>query len=231
MDNETSMTDPVHESDAYAAARHRMVETQIRQRGIADERVLSAMYNVPRHEFAPPGERDRAYLDAPILIGHGQTMSQPYTVAFMCDALELVGDEKVLEIGTGSGYGAAVLAEISREVWTIERIRDLQEHAAETLQRLGYSNVHARLDDGTLGLAAEAPFDAICVTAGAKMLPEAYVEQLAIGGRIVIPIGENPGSQTMRRYRKGTDGRLSEEFLGGFAFVPLVGKYGWDGEE
>jgi protein-L-isoaspartate(D-aspartate) O-methyltransferase len=225
------VTDSAPQSDPYAAARHRMVETQIRLRGLADERVLSALYDVPRHEFAPPDARDRAYLDAPIPIGHGQTMSQPYTVAFMADALELAGDEKVLEIGTGSGYGAAVLAELAREVWTVERIEDLAELAALALARLGYDNVHVRVDDGTLGLAEEAPFDAICVTAGAKSLPEAYAEQLAPGGRIVIPIGEHPRSQTMRRYRKETDGSLSEEFLGGFAFVPLVGKHGWDSEE
>ena len=225
------MTDSAPQSDPYAAARHRMVETQIRLRGLADERVLSALYDVPRHEFAPPEARDRAYLDAPIPIGHGQTMSQPYTVAFMADAMELAGDEKVLEIGTGSGYGAAVLAKLAREVWTVERIEDLAELAALALARLEYDNVHVRVDDGTLGLAEEAPFDAICVTAGAKSLPEAYVEQLAPGGRIVIPIGEYPRSQTMRRYRKEADSGLNEEFLGGFAFVPLVGEHGWDSEE
>lgn len=225
------MTDSAPHNDEYAAARHRMIETQIRLRGLADERVLSAMYDVPRHEFAPPEARDRAYLDAPIPIGHGQTMSQPYTVAFMADALELTGDEKVLEIGTGSGYGAAVLAELAREVWTVERIPELADQARDALARVGYANVHVKLDDGTLGLAEEAPFDAICVTAGAKTLPDAYVEQLAPGGRIVIPIGDSPRSQTMRRFRKDEAGGMSEEFLGGFAFVPLVGKYGWDGEE
>jgi protein-L-isoaspartate(D-aspartate) O-methyltransferase len=208
-----------------------MVETQIRQRGIADERVLSAMYDVPRHEFAPPEARERAYLDSPIPIGHGQTMSQPYTVAFMCDALQLTGDEKVLEIGTGSGYGAAVLGRLGREVWTIERIPYLAALAAETLSRLGFANVHVKVDDGTLGLAEEAPFDAICVTAGARTLPDAYVQQLAPGGRIVIPIGEHPRSQTMTRFRNEADGHLSEECLGGFAFVPLVGKHGWESDE
>jgi protein-L-isoaspartate(D-aspartate) O-methyltransferase len=211
----------------FLAARHRMIRTQIEGRGIVDERVLAAMYEVPRHEFAPPHERVRAYLDCPIPIGYGQTMSQPYTVAFMCEALELEGGEKVLEVGTGSGYGAAVLGELAREVWTMERIEPLKRQAEATLARLGYANVHVRLDDGTLGLAGEAPFDAICVTAGAKSLPAAYVEQLAPDGRIVIPIGEHPRSQTMCRFRKGSDGQLSEEQLGGFAFVPLVGECGW----
>ena len=215
----------------FQDARHRMVKSQIQERGIADERVLAAMRDVPRHEFAPPLERDRSYLDCPIPIGYGQTMSQPYTVAFMCEALALTGGEKVLEVGTGSGYGAAVLGELAREVWTIERIEPLKEHAEQALARLGYANVHVRLDDGTMGLADEAPFDAICVTAGAKSLPAAYVEQLAPLGRIVIPIGEHPRSQTMRRFRRGEDGQLSEERLGGFAFVPLVGECGWDEEE
>lgn len=218
-------------SDDFRAARYRMVQTQIRERGVADARVLEAMCDVPRHEFAPPHERDRSYVDCPIVIGYGQTMSQPYTVAFMCEALELAGSEKVLEIGTGSGYGAAVLGELAREVWTIERIAALKEQAEATLARLGYANVHVRLDDGTLGLPEAAPFDAICVTAGAKLLPSAYVEQLAPLGRMVIPIGEHPRSQTMRRYRKDKQGLLTEEYLGGFAFVPLVGECGWDAEE
>jgi protein-L-isoaspartate(D-aspartate) O-methyltransferase len=215
----------------FLAARHHMVRTQIEERGIVDERVLAAMYHVPRHEFAPLPERDRSYLDCPIPIGFGQTMSQPYTVAFMCEALELAGGEKVLEVGTGSGYGAAVLGELAREIWTIERIDALKAQAEATLARLGYANVHVRLDDGTLGLAEKAPFDAICVTAGAKALPPAYVEQLAPEGRIVIPIGEHPRSQTMRRFRKGDAGQLSEEQLGGFAFVPLVGECGWGEQE
>jgi protein-L-isoaspartate(D-aspartate) O-methyltransferase len=218
-------------SDDLQTARRRMVEAQIRGRGIVDERVLAAMDDVPRHEFAPPHERNRSYLDCPIPIGYGQTMSQPYTVAFMCQALGLAGGEKVLEVGTGSGYGAAVLGELAREVWTIERIEALKVQAETALARLGFSNVHVRLDDGTMGLAEQAPFDAICVTAGAKSLPTAYVEQLAPLGRIVIPIGEHPRSQTMHRYRKEGNGELSEEHLGGFAFVPLVGECGWDEEE
>jgi protein-L-isoaspartate(D-aspartate) O-methyltransferase len=185
------------------------------------------MRDVPRHEFVPPGEWHRAYADGPIVIGYGQTMSQPYTVAFMCAALELVGTERVLEIGTGSGYGAAVLSRLARDVWTIERIAPLKARSEETLSRLGFANVHVRLDDGTLGWAEEAPFNAICVTAGAKALPATYLQQLAAGGRIVIPVGEDAHSQTMRRFRVAEDGQVTEEHLGGFAFVPLIGQFGW----
>ena len=206
--------------------RQRMVAQQLRQHGIVDERLQAAMSRVPREEFVPPELRTAAYDDCPLPIGHDQTISQPYTVAFMCQALALTGTEKVLEIGTGSGYGAAVLAELCREVFTIERIEALADAARERLVRLGYGNVHVETGDGTMGLEANAPYDGIVVTACAQSLPDAYVQQLAPNGRIVIPLGNHRLSQTMYRFTRFPN-RLQVENLGGFAFVPLIGKYGW----
>ncbi len=210
----------------FADLRRRMVEYQLRRRDITDGNVLNAMQVVPREEFVPADLRDQAYADRPLPIGHGQTISQPYTVAYMCEALQLRGDERVLEIGTGSGYGAAVLAELSMMVFTIERIPELATEARARVQRLGYENVHIFTGDGTLGLPEHAPFDAIVVTAGGDELPETYGQQIAEGGRIVIPLGHERGSQRMVRFtRRGS--RLVSEDLGGFNFVPLVGQYGW----
>lgn len=206
-----------------------MVENQLRTRGITDPRVLAAMLEVPREEFVPLGERFVAYEDGPLPIGRGQTISQPFTVAFMAQALQLQGQEKVLEIGTGSGYGAAVLSRLAREVYTVERIESLAQQAQQHLSRLDYNNVQVFIADGSLGLPNEAPFDAIVVTAGAKNLPQAYVEQLNEGGRIVIPIGDLPNTQTMMRVTK-TDGQLTAENLGAFAFVPLIGENGWSSD-
>jgi protein-L-isoaspartate(D-aspartate) O-methyltransferase len=207
-----------------------MVETQLRSRGILDERVLEAMREVPRHQFVPVDARDAAYADGPLGIGHGQTISQPFTVAFMVEALLLTGDEKILEVGTGSGYAAAVLSRLCREVHTIERIEPLAAAARERLARLGYDNVRVHVGDGTLGLPEEAPFDGIVVTAGADQLPPQYAEQLADGGRIVIPIGATRHGQIMCRFtREGA--HFPCEKLGGFAFVPLIGRYGWDEED
>ncbi|MBI3862881.1 MAG: protein-L-isoaspartate(D-aspartate) O-methyltransferase [Planctomycetia bacterium] len=206
--------------------RSQMVEAQLAGHGIADPRVLDAMGRIPREQFVPTEMRDAAYEDGPLPIGFGQTISQPFTVAFMCEALRLNGTEKVLEIGAGSGYSAAVLSLLARSVFTIERVPELAEQARSRLTELGYDNVHVITGDGTLGLSSEAPFDAIVVTAGAETLPDTYVQQLRMGGRIVIPIGEYRYNQEMYRFTR-LEGELRVETLGGFAFVPLIGKYGW----
>jgi protein-L-isoaspartate(D-aspartate) O-methyltransferase len=201
-------------------ARHNMVAQQLERRGIRDSRVLEAMDWVPREEFVPPELLDLAYDDRALPIGLEQTISQPYTVAFMCQEARLAPTDKVLEIGTGSGYGAAVLSLLAREVHTIERIEELFRDARARLERLGYRNVHVLLDDGTQGLAAEAPFDAIICTAGAEELPVAYQEQLADGGRLIIPIGPQ-AQQTMTRFTRHGES-WQRENLGSFGFVPLV---------
>jgi protein-L-isoaspartate(D-aspartate) O-methyltransferase len=218
----------VHDTDSgrMSFARQRMVDSQLGRRGITDPRVLAAMGDVPREEFVPADVREMAYEDRALPIGHGQTISQPYTVAFMCEALALEGGEKVLEIGTGSGYAAAVLSRLAREVHTLERIPELWEEAQARLERLGYSNVQTYLANGTLGLPAQAPFDAIVVTAGAEQLPAPLREQLAEGGRIVIPLGDTPHSQSMMRFTLRS-GQWQAEDLGSFAFVPLIGQLGW----
>lgn len=214
-----------HESDCFYALRHRMVDDQIRRRGVRDPRVLAAMREVPREEFVPEEQRDEAYEDWPLPIGFGQTISQPFTVAYMLQALQLAGWEKVLEIGTGSGYGAAVLSRLAQVVHTVERIPELSEEAKQRVARVGYGNVHFHVANGTLGLPAFAPFDAILVAAGAAELPVPYREQLADGGRIVIPIGELTGQRLFRFTLQ--DGHLASENLGDFAFVPLIGRHGW----
>jgi protein-L-isoaspartate(D-aspartate) O-methyltransferase len=202
-------------------ARHNMVVEQLQRRDIHDPRVLEAMEWVPRHEFVPPSLIDQAYEDRALPIGLEQTISQPYTVAFMCQAAKIEATDKVLEIGTGSGYGAAVLSLLAREVHTIERIAALQRIAQERFERLGYRNVHAYLDDGTLGLPQEGPFDAIRVTAGAHSLPKAYEQQLRDGGRLVIPVGPMAAQQMFRITRYGE--QFVREDLGSFGFVPLLG--------
>jgi protein-L-isoaspartate(D-aspartate) O-methyltransferase len=182
---------------------------------------------VPRELFVTPFERSAAYEDRALPIESGQTISQPYTVAFMCQEARITPSDRVLEIGAGSGYGAAVLSHLASEVHTVERIPELAAQAAERLRRFGYHNVTVHLGDGTLGLPSAGPFDAILVTAGARDLPPDYVPQLAEGGRIVIPLGDQPGSQTMYRMTL-TDGQLEVDDLGRFAFVPLIGQEGWD---
>ncbi|HUG66552.1 MAG TPA: protein-L-isoaspartate(D-aspartate) O-methyltransferase [Pirellulaceae bacterium] len=210
----------------FARLRQRMVDTQLRSRGIRDQRVLAAMLAVPREEFVSEALRHEAYDDWPQPIGAGQTISQPFTVAYMAQAAELRGDERILEVGTGSGYGAAVLSRLGGEVHTIERIAALAQRAAATLDRLHYANVHVHLGDGSLGLPQDAPFDVIVVTAGAAHLPPSYPEQLADGGRIVIPIGKSTSSQHLYRFRS-QHGKLSIDDLGEFLFVPLIGDEGW----
>ena len=210
----------------FAELRSAMVKCQIAPRGIEDVRVLQAMSEVPREEFVPDAFREEAYEDGPLPIGHGQTISQPYTVAFMAEAAILQGSEKVLEVGTGSGYGAAVLSQLAAEVYSVERVPELAAEAAGRIKRLGYANVTIHTANGTLGLPEHAPYDAIIVTAGAEQLPEPYREQVAEGGRIVIPVGDSI-AQFMCRFTMHK-GELLREYLGGFAFVPLIGEYGWD---
>lgn len=213
------------ESDDDRQARLQMVDKQLRARGIDDERVLEAMARVPRHEFVPGDWRRAAYSDTALPLACDQTVSQPFTVAFMCQAARLDGHERVLEVGTGSGYGAAVLSHLAAEVHSVERIPPLAERARTLLARLGYNNVTVHTADGTLGLPAAAPFDAIVVTAGAEALPKAYLEQLVDGGRIIIPIGQRSQGQTMFRFTLRNH-KLEVEDLGGFAFVPLIGEGG-----
>jgi protein-L-isoaspartate(D-aspartate) O-methyltransferase len=211
--------------DLYRLARERMVETQIKARGIKDERVLKAMLKVPRHLFVDEALRDQAYGDFPLPIGEGQTISQPYIVALMTEALELKGNERVLEIGTGSGYQTAILAELALWVYTIERFPTLLERAKKVLKELGYKNISFKLDDGTLGWKEAAPFDAIIVTAASPDIPPPLVEQLAEGGRMVIPIGDEFSQTLIKGVKKG--GKLHTKALEPVRFVKLVGAYGF----
>ena len=204
-----------------------MVQHQIAGRGVRSKVVLDAMRKVPRERFLPIGRGAFAYDDSPLPIGEGQTISQPYIVAYMAEGLELEGGERVLEIGTGSGYAAAVLAEIAAEVYTIERIGSLAEMARESLEALGYDNVHVRCDDGTLGWPEKSPFDGIIVSAGAPDVPETLKRQLRIGGRLVIPVGYGQSYQQLSRVTRTEENEWSSEELIAVRFVPLVGKEGW----
>jgi protein-L-isoaspartate(D-aspartate) O-methyltransferase len=219
---------PEDREDHHREARQLMVETQIRRRGVLDPRVLAAMSKVPRYRFVPRHLWEQAYSDYPLPIGEDQTISQPYIVALMTEALELTGQEKVLELGTGSGYQAAILAELAAQVYTIERIPSLARAAEQVLASLGYTNVQVIVADGTLGWPGEAPFDAILVTAGSPQVPPPLVEQLAIGGRLVIPVGDRY-TQTLTRVRRTPEG-LKHEYLGGCRFVKLIGRHGWEAE-
>jgi protein-L-isoaspartate(D-aspartate) O-methyltransferase len=213
----------------YSIARRRMVEQQITGRGVTDPRVVKAMQAVPRHLFVEQGLEDQAYSDFPLPIGHKQTISQPFIVAVMTEALQLDGEERVLEIGTGSGYQAAVLAQLVRHVYTVERISDLARTARKALDKSGAHNVHIKVDDGTCGWQDQAPFDAIITTAGAPEIPEALKEQLAVGGRLVIPVGSQ-GAQVLKRIKRVGDNHYEEESLLDCRFVPLIGKHGWSEE-
>lgn len=206
-------------------ARQRMVVEQLVKRGIKDSRVLQAMGKVPRHLFVDPALKSRAYDDYPLPIGEGQTISQPYMVAIMTEALELKGHERVLEVGTGSGYQTAVLAELASKVYSIERIEALAHRAADRLLQLGYSNVQIKVGDGSLGWAEEAPFDAILVTAGAPSVPQALLQQLAEKGCLVIPVGEAHAQILKKIVRKGESYCYTD--LVGCVFVKLLGEQGW----
>ncbi len=206
-----------------------MVASHLRMRGIRDARVLKAMETVPRHLFIPEKIRDQAYDDGPLPIGEKQTISQPYIVALMTEALELKGDEKVLELGTGSGYQTAILAELSDWVFSIERIASLADKARAVLDSLNYVNVTIRVGDGTRGWRDEAPFDGIIVTAGAPRIIETLVEQLSIGGRLVLPVGDRYSQDLLKITRRSEKaGDIEMEDLGGCRFVSLIGDYGWN---
>lgn len=209
----------------YINRRDAMVRNHVEARGINDPKVLAALRKVPRHLFVSEALMDQAYNDCPLPIGEQQTISQPYIVAEMTQALQLSGDDRVLEIGTGSGYQAAILAEIVAKVYTVERKQSLFMKARKLFDELKYFNIVTRYTDGTIGWKAESPFDAIIVTAGAPEIPEGLIEQLAIGGRMVIPVGDQH-SQDLVLIRKTADG-VTTESLGRCRFVKLVGKHGW----
>jgi protein-L-isoaspartate(D-aspartate) O-methyltransferase len=209
----------------HARDRQRMVSDQLVRRGIADERVLAAMRRVPRHRFVEEAFRERAYGDHALPIGQEQTISQPYIVALMTALLELTGREKVLEVGTGSGYQTAVLAELSRRVCSIERIPALAARARALLEALGYANVWVRVGNGTLGWPEEAPFDRILVAAGGPSVPPPLFEQLADGGRMVLPVGDQTGQ--ILTLVENVGGEMRTRPCGDCHFVPLVGKYAW----
>jgi protein-L-isoaspartate(D-aspartate) O-methyltransferase len=211
------------------ALRQKMVAEQLEARDVRDERVLEAMRRTPRHLFVPERLEDEAYEDRPLPIGGGQTISQPLIVAIMTELLRLKGDERILEVGTGSGYQAALLAELGAQVVTVERRPEMAARAKELLEHLGYSNIRVIVGDGNRGAPEYAPFDAILVTAGAPTVSAALFEQLAPGGRLVAPVGDRD-SQRLVRWTKVAGKRPKEEDFGGCLFVPLVGAGGWTGE-
>lgn len=212
----------------FPKARLKMVEEQIAARGIKDARVIAAMKKVPRHLFIEEALQSQAYNDHPLPIGEKQTISQPYMVALMTEAMELKGKERVLEIGAGSGYQTAILAELAQEVFSVERIRSLAIRARKLLYELGYFNVEIKIFDGTYGWAEKGPFDAIIVTAGSPDIPQPFYDQLSMGGRLVIPVGD-AHVQDLFRITK-TEGGMKKEDLGGCRFVKLIGRYGWESE-
>jgi len=215
--------------EALRTSRERMVQDQLIRRGIHDPRVLVAMREVPRHLFVPEQDRGLAYEDMPLPIGRGQTISQPYVVALMTELLQLNGREKVLEVGTGSGYQAALLSLLARQVFSMERHETLSQLARETLRHLGYRNVTVLVGDGSCGLPQQAPFDAILVTASPPSVPPPLLEQLSPGGRLVLPTGPTGGQRLELWTRRET--RWDEEDVLPVAFVPLIGQYGWNNEK
>ena len=209
----------------YHLAREKMVKNQLLARGIADQAVLRAMAGIHRHLFVEEALVGESYNDHPLPIGHKQTISQPYIVALMTEALELAGTEKVLEIGTGSGYQTAILAELSKAVYTVERIEALLEKARMLLRDLGYSNVQFKVSDGTSGWEEFAPYDAIMATAGAPKIPQPLLDQLKEGGRLVVPVGDRYSQELIKVKREKN--RFIEKNLGGCRFVDLIGEHGW----
>ena len=212
----------------FPKARLKMVEEQITSRGVKDAKLIAAMKKIPRHLFVEEALQNQVYTDHPLPIGEKQTISQPYMVALMTEALLLTGKERVLEIGTGSGYQTAILAELSEKVFSIERIRPLALRARKLLYELGYFNVEIKIFDGTFGWMEESPFDTIMVTAGSPDIPQPLIDQLATGGRLVIPVGDE-SVQDLFRVTKTGEG-VKRENLGGCRFVKLIGKYGWKTE-
>lgn len=212
--------------DERLAEREWMVQTQLMGRDITDEAVLKSMLIVPRHKYVMEDKQEYAYYDTALEIEAGQTISQPYIVALMAQALELKASDKVLEIGTGSGYSAAILSRLAAYIYTIERHDILSHSAKERFQNQGYENIEVRVGDGTLGWAEKAPFDAILVTAGGPVIPDSLINQLAICGRLVIPVGDK-GEQKLMRVKKTATSELIEENLGSVRFVPLIGTKGW----
>jgi protein-L-isoaspartate(D-aspartate) O-methyltransferase len=213
----------VQAEDAEVKSREEMVRNQLAAGGIRNPEVLQAMTEVPRHEFVPASLRPYAYADGPLPIGHGQTISQPFIVAYMTQALELGKEDTVLEVGTGSGYQAAILGKLAKEVYTIEIVPPLAESAKVILSKLGFENVHVRLGDGYLGWPEKAPFDAIIVTCAPDHVPEPLVSQLKEGGRLVIPVGTAGGIQQLVLLKK-RNGQISKEKMLDVRFVPMTGK-------
>jgi len=220
-DPESAPPPTAAEEAAFEAARTRMVRDQIVARGIKDGRVLAAMTRVPRHEFVPASQRSLAYEDGPLPIGHGQTISQPYIVAFMTAALDPKPADRVLEIGTGSGYQAAVLSGLVAKVYTIEIVEPLARRAEADLKRLGFRNVKVRIGDGNLGWPGAAPFDAVIVTCAPERVPQALVDQLKAGGRMIVPVGPADGIQELYLLRKRPEGMETQAVLS-VRFVPMV---------
>lgn len=213
------------ETDDWQSQREIMVAKQLVRRGICDERVLAAFREVPRHEFVPQKLRYSAYEDHPIPLGYAQTISQPYMVAVMTELLRLQGPENVLEIGSGSGYQAAILGQLCRQVCSIERIKELTTYASQNIMRLGYGNIIFLTGDGTKGVKPYAPYNGIVVTAGSPVVPQSLIDQLAIGGRLVIPVG-SAYSQTLTVIEKKDKKNVVQEHFG-CVFVPLIGEEGW----
>jgi len=216
------------ETDPCQEEREEMVESQILARGVRDRRVLAAMRKIPRHLFVPKGYERAAYEDRPLPIGEGQTISQPYIVAVMTEQLDLAPQDRVLEIGTGSGYQAALLAELAGTVISVERLADLADRARENLARAGVAGVRVVVGDGTQGYPPEAPYDAIIVTAASPTIPEPLIDQLAEGGRLIAPVGPWDCQDLIKLVKH--EGRVETIPLGGVCFVPLIGQFGWQGD-
>ncbi len=219
------------EDEKFERRRDRMVDEQIVRRGVDDEQVREAMRTVPREAFVPERYRSMAYSDRPLPIGEGQTISQPYIVAMMTEAAGIEPGDRVLEIGTGSGYGAAVASRIADEVYTLERHTELAEQARRVYDELGYDNIEIVVGDGTRGLPDSAPFDAIICTASGPELPDSYKRQVAVGGRIVMPVGNKSGGQRLVAVTRSGEERFEEEDLGFVRFVPLIGAEAWEEDE
>lgn len=228
QDNESRHLEDQSRERYQAMKRERMVKEQLQPKGIKHQATVESMLTVPRHRFVSEKFQDMAYQDTALPIDKEQTISQPYIVGLMTEALQPTPDDKILEIGTGFGYAAAVLAEIVDKVYTVERHQDLAQQAKARFESLGYENITLRIGDGTKGWAEYAPFDGITVAAGAPVVPESLANQLVTGGRIVIPVGKKEGVQELMLLKKKANGKLARRSLGQVRFVPLVGDEGWD---